>query len=182
MYLYLIMLAPLLLLKSFASATDMNFSITWSTSDVAGTPPCLDDMPDAVSDTVTVKANEFIAQEFAEVAHWTHGVRYGGDRQLRVRGLTCSAGTACTWTKCKFGTTCYDTNYCGCSGRREERQLYHVERTLDAVDIENLRNGLIGACQEALVEEANREGDLYSASCKLALIEKLCDAVVTEVA
>jgi hypothetical protein len=177
MRLFLNVLAPLFLLKSFTSATDYNFSMTWVAVDAVGT--CTADMADAVSDAVTVNANIYLAGLYLpQVAYWDLGTRHGAvGRQLRVRAL---CGSACPYSMCSIGTTCYDSYNCNMC-RREERQLYHVERALDAAEIVTLQNGLVGACQEALNEEESRSGDFYSTSCKAALVLQLCEAIVTEV-
>jgi hypothetical protein len=175
-----VVLVPFFLLKFFASAvqTEYTFSITWKTQDAVGT--CTDLMADVVSTTVMVKANIYLSggPGLPEVANWHSGKRNGGNRQLRGRDL---CGGACTYEACAGGSNCYDCNNCEVCGRREERQLYQVERALTQYDITELENGLMLACQDALDEEVVLGYASYSTSCIAALTEQLCDAVVTEV-
>jgi hypothetical protein len=185
MRLFLNVLVPFFLLKSVASAAEYTFSITWKIQDAVGT--CTDLMADIVSTTVMVNANIYLAggPGLPEVANWHSNKRNGGNRQLRVRNLD----DVCVVTNCAhdicniIGTTCYESNNCELcgGGRREERQLYQVERALTEDDLTDIKNGLILACQDALDEEASRNGNLYSTSCIAGLAEQLCDAVVIEV-
>jgi hypothetical protein len=185
MRLSLNLLAPFFLLKTFASATEYNFWITWNARDSVGTCTAL--MADTVSTKVSVAANVYLSTGgLPQVPNWNRGERHGSGRGLRApdRELTCTALdlSVCGHPICKRSNTCYDSFSCrDCGFRRKGRQLYHVERTLDAAEIETLQNGLIGACQETLDKEVSRSGNFYSTSCKAALAEQLCDAVVTEV-
>jgi hypothetical protein len=173
-----VVLVPFFLLKSFASATqtEYSFSVTWKTQDAVGN--CTGPMADIVSTAVTAKANIFLTGSpgLPEVANWHSGKRNGGNRQLRGRAL---CGGACTYEACAGGSNCYDCNNCEVCGRREERQLYQVERALAQYTITELENGLILACQDTLDEEVVVGYASYSTSCIAALTEQLCDAVVT---
>jgi hypothetical protein len=189
MRLSLNLLAPFFLLKSFASAADYSFMVTWKTRDAVGT--CTAAMADTVRSKVETAANSYLAaSSLPQVVSWSRGERHVVGRQLRTRdrldttldSATSSTGTkcssACAWTSCSKGTTCYDTYKC-ITCRREERQLYPVERALDAAAIAALQSGLIGACMATL--DGEKRKSTYSTSCKAVLTEKLCDAVVTEV-
>jgi hypothetical protein len=187
MRVFLSILAPILLFKSLASASERSLLSLLQSSTQPGyyysvswyEPGCDADEESrslaAISEAVD-GVLKFL--DLPEVAYWKTRVESNNrNRELQdetrgLRGL-CDE-TRCQYSSCANSAACSEMYNCDeCS----PRELIQTERVLTAMELETLQDELVNVCEAALDDRGNGNGN-YSPECRAAMIAATCRALV----